>query len=976
MSTQHSIAEVLHRALKFLQVYGPEDPKAQVVLKGVKQILDEQLQFSDRLEIDASLGRFRLLLNGQPLEGPLPSVKALAQSLTERGILRLAFRPGLQTDELKLLFFILQLRPQRLKELGGAGTFQAELGRIDLVEGTPDAPTVKLPTGPLPGLDELQPASEVLGLAEAPPPRPKATQPLGDLARLLGQPKAPEPTPEPPLPDPVPAAVSEGSRQPIKVRIAAPVPDETVYLPPPDPAPAPEPAPAPSLAPPPRPAAPPDIPLTMPMAAPVPLEEESVLPILDVVMPEIPQLELPKLDPPESVPGPAPVPAPEAIPAAAAAPPLPVAPEPGAPEPAAPEPPSRPVLELDSPTPEPEAAAPPPPAPAPRPEPPPVPAPAGPSLADRLHELLDGIQKAARPSPPAGFNFPFATEHVEGLRKAGLAFADLSPLAGAAEHFGLSQMDPVTLRDALRQALFRLPPGGQGALLVGLPSFPMGEQGLRRAFDYLAPEMLAQTSAEALARQGLKLPQLAFLVATLQFCVRDRELSMEALKGRLQFEGWGIQELEELQEAILWESQGTDTKLRSALDESGDLLDLDPTQVISLARQTLRKGDEEGLGRILDALDPALQDKETPRRAKAARVLADLAECAEDPGIPPAPLLRINQLAQRHLREETAQEALLWSCQAMETLLGVRLRGGDFAGAYREIQALLDMGASHLGDPDLDWKVNAFQDLVIRLAGPLNMAALVPVLHDPSAVESVPQLHGLLALLGQPAARYLVVCLELEEDRDRRMQLLAAVRAVGRKASLPLREALQSAKWYLVRNAVEIIGEVQDASAFDDVARCLGHEDAHVRLSAVGALRALDPARAARALGEVLGAADPAMQLEIVAVLGELGQDRVLPDLLALYRSLKGGETERLRLRIVEALAALRHPDAIPALQSVFKKKGLLTRLEPVALRLAAAKALAAIGTREAKEAMALVLEIESAEEVRAVLRQFLVAGP
>ncbi len=971
MSTQHSIAEVLHRALKFLQVYGPEDPKAQVVLKGVKQILDEQLQFSDQLEIDASLGRFRLLLNGQPLEGPLPSVKALAQSLTERSIIRLSFRPGLQTDELKLLFFILQLRPQRLKELGGASTFQAELGRILLEEGTPDAPTVKLPTGPIPILQDLPPAAEVLGLAEAPPPKPKATQPLGDLARLLAANPLAAAAPQPPSPPPGASPAPEGPRQPIKVRIAAPVPDETVYLPPPAPEEAPASPPPPSLAPPPRPGAVPDIPITYPLAAPVPLEDDPVLPPSMAA-----DLEHERaLDP---VPGPAEEPVPEEAPAPRIALALaadgPLAPGGGE--------------SLAPPLPEPAPAAPPLPEPAAPPEPGPVPAaeappgpeppapPPGPSVADRLSELLDGIQKAAQAFPPPGFNFPFVTEHVEGLRKAGLRFADLSPLAGASEAFGLSQVDAVTLRDAVRQALFRLPPGGQGALLVGLPSFPAGEQGLRRAFDYLAPEMLAQTSAEALAREKLNLPQLAFLVATLLFCVRDRELSLEALRGRLQFEGWGIQDLEELQEAILWESQGTDTKLRSALDSDRELLDLDPAQVISLARQTLRKGNEEGLGRILDALDKALQAKEGDRRARAARILADLADCAESPGIPPGPLQRVNQLAQRHMREETGQEALLWSCQAMETLLGVRLRGGDYEGAYREIQAILDMSASHLGAPDLDWKVNAFQDLVVRLAGPLNMAAMVPALHDPGAAEAVPQLHSLLTLLGQPAARYLIVCLELEEDRERRMQLLAAVRSVGRKASLPLREALQSSKWYLVRNAVEIIGEVQDASAFDDVARCLDHPDAPVRHSAIGALRALDPVRAAKALGEALAAADPGTQLDIAAALGELGQDRAVPDLLAVFKPLKGGESERLRLRILEALATLKHPDAIPALQSVFKKKGLLTRLEPVAIRLAAAKALAAIGTREAKEAMALVLEIESAEEVRSVLRQFLVGGP
>jgi HEAT repeat protein len=565
---------------------------------------------------------------------------------------------------------------------------------------------------------------------------------------------------------------------------------------------------------------------------------------------------------------------------------------------------------------------------------------------------------------------------VEGLRRARLAFSDLTPLSGISEHLGLSKVDPVTLRDALRQALFRLPPGGQGALLLGLPSFPAGEQGLRRAFDYLAPELLAQSAAEALTREKLNPSQLAFLVATLLLCVRDRDLSLEALKGRLQFEGWGIQELEELQEAISWEAQGTDTKLKSALDEKKDLFDLEETQIMALARQTLRKGDLEGLGRILDALQGSLEVKEAARRTRAATVLADLSECIEDPGIPAEPLGRIHQMIQQHLRVEKAQEALLWSCQAMESLMGHRMRSGDFSGAYRELQAFLEMGASHLADPDLDWKVNAFQDLVVRLAGPLNMAALVPLLHDARYAETLPQLHSLFALMGQPAARFLVVCVGIEEDRERRMQLLAALKACGRKASLPLREALQSPEWFVVRNAVDLIGEVQDGSSFDDVARCLQHDDARVRHAALEALRALDPARAALALGEALAAADPALQLEIAAVLGELGQDRVLPDLLAVFKGTKGGtDQERLRLRIIDAFGALKHPDAIPALQSVFKKKGLLTRLEPVAIRLASAKALAAIGTREAKEAIALVLEIESAEEVRAVLRQFLVGG-
>jgi hypothetical protein len=44
-------------------------------------------------------------------------------------------------------------------------------------------------------------------------------------------------------------------------------------------------------------------------------------------------------------------------------------------------------------------------------------------------------------------------------------------------------------------------------------------------------------------------------------------------------------------------------------------------------------------------------------------------------------------------------------------------------------------------------------------------------------------------------------------------------------------------------------------------------------------------------------------------------------------------------------------------------------------MRLAAAKALSGINTRESREVMAIILDGEKEEEVRAVLRQFLVSG-
>ena len=72
--------------------------------------------------------------------------------------------------------------------------------------------------------------------------------------------------------------------------------------------------------------------------------------------------------------------------------------------------------------------------------------------------------------------------------------------------------------------------------------------------------------------------------------------------------------------------------------------------------------------------------------------------------------------------------------------------------------------------------VQAIQDMLARIGGPLNLAILVPMLHEKDKEISTQRLHALFTLIGRPAANYLVVCLELEEDRNRRQQLLSCFR--------------------------------------------------------------------------------------------------------------------------------------------------------------------------------------------------------
>ncbi len=618
------------------------------------------------------------------------------------------------------------------------------------------------------------------------------------------------------------------------------------------------------------------------------------------------------------------------------------------------------------------------PAPLPTPEPAPEPVDEPPSpaaLKVDLRSLFGAVvQMTAVPLRPS-VDSPWSSEQREVLKECGFLQPDFSSIAGTSAQLGLGRMDPVTLRDALRGALSALDPMTQGHILLGLPTFPSEEQALRRALDYLGPELLATAVADVHVRLAPSRFTLALLVASLLQCVKDRELSLEAIRGRLQFEGWTIQDVDALKDAILWECHGTDTKLRMSLMDRG-VFELDAHQVTILLRQLVRGKRGEGLKDLLNQLQGGFASPEVRRRRLASEIVADLAECLDEPALTSENILSLERTLHEHILQESDPQSGLWSCQSMEALLGHWLRKSNFEGVYREMLALGELALTRTETPE--WKAQAVRDLLFRIASPGNMATLTDLLHNPDTQISRSQLHSLLALLGRPAAAHLTMCLEMEENAGRRANLVDALRAIGRNAVPALKEALASPNPSHVRNALLLLGEIGHKPAFPDVALALEHRDLPVRRAAVAAVAVLgEGSQAAQALSAALGRSEPGLQLEILAVLSDLKDAVSVPAVAELLHSAKGSteESTRIRLRALETLGIIGSPEAIPPLQDIFRKKGILGGRESTALRLAAAKSLAAINTREAREAIALAMDGEPHEEVRAVLRQYLVGG-
>ena len=374
------------------------------------------------------------------------------------------------------------------------------------------------------------------------------------------------------------------------------------------------------------------------------------------------------------------------------------------------------------------------------------------------------------------------------------------------------------------------------------------------------------------------------------------------------------------------------------------------------------------------ALEESLWEQDDARRRKAAQVFADLTECIVEPGLPLGYDLKLRELLVKHITLEMDPEALGWMCQGIESLVSQAMVKPDLDYASHQVEAILDLAVSSTSKAGGTKISQALHDLYLRMAGARNVNALLPLIHQKQTEPIASQLPRLLGLLGQPAARHLVYCLGQEEDRPKRHQLLDALRSIGSKAELPLREALAAPEWYLVRNVVSLLGELGEASAFDDVALTLSHKDARVRRMAAKALGQLDAGRAVPLLLKTLPKADPNTLLELVIQLGDMKDPRAVSPLVELLQNgnFPGPEAEKLRQAVLESLGAIGSPEVVPVLSKLFKKKGFLGRLEPLPLRMAAARALGSIGTREAREAIALALGIESKDEVKALLRMHL----
>jgi HEAT repeat protein len=207
-------------------------------------------------------------------------------------------------------------------------------------------------------------------------------------------------------------------------------------------------------------------------------------------------------------------------------------------------------------------------------------------------------------------------------------------------------------------------------------------------------------------------------------------------------------------------------------------------------------------------------------------------------------------------------------------------------------------------------------------------------------------------LLGEQGAELLIEALGQEEQMSRRMRLIQVLVSMGEVAVAPLRRALLDHRWYLVRNAVRILGEIGDPRVVPTLVGLLEHPEERVRKEVVQALGLLGTPKAEEGLFKALEDKEEGVRVKAFEVLPSVGGARARQKVLQiLSRSGHRARKEPMaKARALRALAVLGTEDDVDLVSSFLTKRGLFFKMEPEEVRRSAAAALGGILERTGSE--------------------------
>ena len=215
--------------------------------------------------------------------------------------------------------------------------------------------------------------------------------------------------------------------------------------------------------------------------------------------------------------------------------------------------------------------------------------------------------------------------------------------------------------------------------------------------------------------------------------------------------------------------------------------------------------------------------------------------------------------------------------------------------------------------------------------------------------DQFPAIRELIGRVGLPFAGPLMDRLAEEATMSRRRLLIECLQKIGARAVAAIVARLQDPRWYLVRNLVILLREIDDPSALPALARLFGHPHPKVQAEVMRALLHFQDPEAERYLLQELDSRDPAILLNAARLAAGSCNSDIACRLAELLNDRSNAEQElALKSTIIKTLAEIGCVEVLPELADFIEARSLFTSAPLQRLKVEAATSLARYADPEA----------------------------
>ena len=247
-----------------------------------------------------------------------------------------------------------------------------------------------------------------------------------------------------------------------------------------------------------------------------------------------------------------------------------------------------------------------------------------------------------------------------------------------------------------------------------------------------------------------------------------------------------------------------------------------------------------------------------------------------------------------------------------------------------------------------DWQIETIQKIILEAGDEVRIARIGNVLErEDVRLEDV---NAYLSLLQKNSITPLIKLLgELKNSKTRRV-FCDALSEIGRNAVDLITPFVDDRRWFLVRNITYILGRIGKEQSLPHILKAFNHEEIRVRREAVQALGLIGGSKAVGLLVKALTDNDVRIRCMAAINLGKVGKEAGLIPLLEVVQSKDFYKREPVEIKaFFNAIGMAGSNEAVPILEQLLERKGWFGRGTTDEMRLGAARAMAMIGTPDAK---------------------------